>query len=127
MSDGEIVAAYLGGQDGTTVGLMAGISAATVIKIVRAAGHKPRPRGGRLGNRWKLKLDDQVIAQRYLAGESGPALAASLGVSQKTIYNVLAALDIPRRDFLTELRRRNQVMRQARQRKVSRIAAIAAQ
>jgi hypothetical protein len=122
MSDEEVIQAYLeGGLDGTTVGQMAGISSATVLNILKRAGHKPRPRGTRRGFRKKLKVDDQTIAQRYLAGESGPILAERLGVSQKTIYDVLEDLGVPRRHPLAELKRLNQARRQARQRQTSKI------
>src|SRR5690349_13141028 len=115
MADAEIIAAYLGGLDAVTVGMMAGISSATVLNILKAAGIPRRQRGTAKGTRRKLKVPAQVIAQRYMDGESGPILASSLGVSQKTVYQVLKELGVPRRDPLAELRRLNKIRRQARQ------------
>lgn len=115
MSDAEVIAAYQRGQDAVTVGMMAGISSATVLNILKASGIPRRPRGNVKGAKRKLRVPAQTIAQRYLAGESGTALASSLGVSQRTIYDVLKELDIPRRHPLAELRRINKVRRQARQ------------
>lgn len=123
MSDAEVIQAYQGGLDAGSVGYLAGISSATVLNILKAAGIPRRKRGGVTGTRLKLKVPPQVIGQRYLAGESGVSLAASLGVHQRTIYNVLKELGIPRRHPLTELRRINRSKRQARETQNPRIAA----
>jgi hypothetical protein len=110
LSDEEVIQAYQGGLDAVTVGQMAGISSATVLAIVKRAGHKPRPRGSVKGV--KRKVDVQVVAQRYLAGESGPVLAGSLGVSEKTIYDALEAAGVARRHPMAEVRKLNRARRQ---------------
>lgn len=112
MTNEEIIAAYLAGDDSDTVGWKAGIHAQTVRKILSAAGVPLRP--PQRGRRSPLALDELEICRRYIAGESGVALAAALGTSEARIYGILRRHDVPRRSTTVMLRRRHQAERQRR-------------
>jgi hypothetical protein len=87
LSDTEIADQYASGVDSDTIGLRAGCSGTTILKIVRALGGEVRGRGGR--NQLMLPISDSEIVRRYEAGESGPRLAREADCVSSSIYNVL--------------------------------------
>jgi transposase-like protein len=82
---------YLSGKSAKAVAEELGISALTVYKAVREAGHAPRPRGAHLkALRSKLTEEDKAyIVQRYQQGDSSAVIAQALGVSSVTVLRVL--------------------------------------
>jgi hypothetical protein len=88
LSEPEIIALYLSGEDSATVGAKANCDATTVLYLVKRAGHPVRPRGPR--PRLKvLPLTDAEILESYREGLSGPTIADRCGVSAATIYKIL--------------------------------------
>jgi transposase-like protein len=91
---------YLSGKSAKAVADELGISALTVYKLVREAGHTPRPRGAHLKElRSKLTDEDkQHIIQRYKQGDSSAVIAQALGVSSVTVIRVLRQAGVPIRN-----------------------------
>jgi hypothetical protein len=112
MNDDEIIAAYLAGDDPEDIGYRAGLHAQTVRKILHTGGVTFRP--PRRGRRSAPVLDELEVCRRYRAGESGVALAATLGTSAARIYGILQRHDVPRRSPKVMLRQRHQAERQRR-------------
>jgi hypothetical protein len=96
ISDEEITALYASGLDADTVGYRAGCSGSTVLTIVRASGGTVRSPG--CGRDKPLTLSAEVMVRRYLAGESGPMIAADAGCVASTIYRVLRQHGVTMRD-----------------------------
>lgn len=96
MSDEEVVAAYLAGDDADTVGFKANISYATVLKIVHAAGVPlRRARTGPRGT--PPKISEEEICRRYRGGANAPELGLLAGVSPDRIYRILERGGVDRR------------------------------
>jgi hypothetical protein len=104
MSDEEVIAAYLAGDDCDTVGFKANIHAQTVRGILRAAGVELRP--PMRGRRSPLVIDEEAVCRRYRAGESGTLLAQVFGTGTSRIYQILQRHNVPRRDFMGLLKSR---------------------
>lgn len=95
LPDAEIVRLYVSENlDSDTIGARAGCSATTVLDLVRAAGHEVRKPGGRPRN---IKVPEDEICRRYLAGETGPDIARALGCTPSAIYHILRRRGVPRR------------------------------
>jgi hypothetical protein len=112
MSDQEIIAAYEAGADPDTVGFHAGIHAQTVRAILRDYGVTLRP--STRGRHCAKPVPEEELCKRYVAGESGIALADAYGVSTATVYGILSRRNIERRDFRTITRQRNARQKAAR-------------
>lgn len=104
LSDAEIVAAYVGGRDSDTVSYMAGCSGTTVIALVRAAGGTVRSPGG-VRRTAELDISNEEIIRRYLAGESGCAIATAAGTYPATIYRILRNHEVAVRPSRNQRRR----------------------
>lgn len=91
---------YLSGKSAKAVAEELGISALTVYKLVREAGHTPRPRGAHLKQlRSKLTDEDKaLIIQRYKQGDSSTVIAQAFGVSSVTVIRVLRQAGVPIRN-----------------------------
>lgn len=96
LSDPEICAKYYELKDAVTVGFIAGCSETTVTAIVRRMGGAVQPRGGPITR--PSKLSDAEICQRYLDGESGPAIATAAGTYCAHVYKTLDAAGVKRRE-----------------------------
>jgi DNA-binding CsgD family transcriptional regulator len=94
LPDDEIVRLYVEGLDSDTVGARANCSCGTVLDLVRAAGQQVRRPGGRPHN---LKVSEDEVCRRYLAGDSGPAIASAIGCTPSAIYHVLKRRGVERR------------------------------
>lgn len=92
LSDAEIIAAYVGGEDSNTVAARAHCDAGTVLYLVRRAGHPIRPRGTRPSK--SLTLSDDEIVSLYRAGLSGTVIADRAATTSGTIYNRLRRLGV---------------------------------
>jgi DNA-binding CsgD family transcriptional regulator len=93
LSDAEIVAAYVGGEDSSSVADRASCDAGTVLYLVKRAGHPTRSRPApRLYK--KLALSDAEICRLYRGGLSGPAIADRARTSPSTIYGILRRNDV---------------------------------
>lgn len=91
---------YLSGKSAKAVAEELGISVLTVYKLVREAGHTPRPRGAHL-KQLRAKLTDEdkaLIIQRYKQGDSSTVIAQAFGVSSVTVIRVLRRAGIPIRN-----------------------------
>ena len=96
LTDAEVVARYQELRDSYTVGLEAGLDAAKVLEIVRAAGvevNRPNQRA----TRKRFKLTAEQMAERYRAGDTGEQIAHAAGCSTRTVYDALESLGVPRR------------------------------
>lgn len=97
LTDSEIIAQYLAGDDAATIGARANCPGETVLYLVRRAGHQPRPRGPRQRAK-ELPLTDAEITRLYMVdGLSGPAIADRCGATPATVYKILEANAVPRR------------------------------
>lgn len=96
LSDAEIVAAYVGGEDSSSVAERASCDAGTVLYLVKRAGHPTRPRPAH-GSYKKLALPDAEICRLYRGGLSGIAIADRAQTSASTIYGVLRRNGVPTR------------------------------
>lgn len=115
LSDAEICRLYAEMQDGEGVGLKAGLSGSTVLKIVRANGGVVLPRGARRGHPYRaIPLSDADIVAMYQGGRSGVAIAEIAGCGEHRIYSVLDAAGVPRRDMRELGRARARARRAAR-------------
>jgi len=95
LPDAEIVRLYVDENlDSDTIGARAHCSATTVLDLVRAAGHKVRRPGGRPRN---IKVPEDEICRRYLAGATGPDIAREVGCTPSAIYHILRRRGVPRR------------------------------
>jgi len=90
LTDAEIIAAYVRGEDGDTIGMRAGCSGTTVREIVRNAGEVVRGRGAR--PRKKLLLTDEEIARRYRSGQTGATIGDAAGCDAGTVYKIVRAM-----------------------------------
>lgn len=88
LSDAEIVAAYVGGEDSSSVAERAGCDAGTVLYLVKRAGQPTRPRPAPRCHK-KLALSDAEICRLYADGLSGPVIADRARTTASTIYGVL--------------------------------------
>lgn len=104
MTDEEVIAAYLAGDDPDTVGFKANIHAQTVRKILTTAGVELRP--PTRGRRAVRVIDEEAVCRRYRAGESGTLLAVAFGTSTSRIYQILHRHNVPRRNFMGLLNKR---------------------
>lgn len=95
LTDEQVIHLYLSGLDSDSIGYRANCSGTTVIAIVRAAGHEIRKKGGR---RHSLIMSDADIAKLYVAGQTGPQIADSIGCTPSSIYHVLRRLGVQIRD-----------------------------
>lgn len=102
LTDAEICALYAEIGDSVVVSLHAGCSGTTVLTIVRKNGGAIWPIGGR--RKRGIPITDQEVCTRYLAGESGIALAQYAGTSSAMIYNILERNGVPRRNRVWHLR-----------------------
>lgn len=116
--DSEICRLYASGLDADSIGCRAGCCGTTVLQIVRSLGGTVRPPGSNPGK--PLKLSAEVIVKRYMAGESGPMIAADAGCVASTIYRVLRHHGIAMRD--TGPRTASQAATHARKTKEAMIA-----
>lgn len=96
LSDAEIVAQYLAGEDSMTVGARANCAAETVLYLVRRSGGTVRGPGPHRP-RTVLPLGDEVIVSLYRDGLSGPVIADRCGTTPSTIYKVLQDHGVERR------------------------------
>jgi DNA-binding CsgD family transcriptional regulator len=96
LSDAEIVAAYVGGEDSSSVAERASCDAGTVLYLVKRAGQPTRPRPAPRPYK-KLALSDAEICRLYRDGLSGIAIGDRAGTSASTIYGVLRRNDVPTR------------------------------
>jgi hypothetical protein len=87
LTDDEIVEMYLSGVDSYTVGLRGNLDATYVLKIVRAAGHQVRKRGGR--PRTDLAIPIDQAAKLYDSGLSVQEIADQAGVDRATMSAAL--------------------------------------
>jgi hypothetical protein len=84
LTPSQIVDLYLSGLDSMSVGFQAGCSAGTVLNIVKAAGHTPRPRGG-VKTKAVLAIPIEEAARLYLGGLAVQEVANLAGVDQMTM------------------------------------------
>lgn len=123
LSDEEIVRRYVDGTDSFTLGLQAGCSGVTVLAIVRAAGVAVRTPGS--SPRRALRISDAEIIQLYLSGMSGTVVADRAGCAAGTIYKLLRANGIPRRQPYTKSKAERQAAHRARQSEKGKLSAEA--
>ena len=76
----EAVARYLDGESSAAVAAAFGVSAATVRRWVRKAGHEPRKRPGQAAAAQRA-----VAVARYLEGASARSVGAAFGVHRTTV------------------------------------------
>ena len=88
LPDEEIVSMYLFGVDADSVGYRAGCSAGTVLKIVKAAGHQPRRRGGHKPAQ-QGSLPPEELIRLYKSGLSIEKVAAQSGWSAYVVRKTL--------------------------------------
>jgi len=81
---------YLSGVDADSVGYRAGCSAGTVLKIVRAAGHQPRGRGG-VKTLLAGNLPPAELVRLYETGLSIDKVASRAGCSVHAVRKALIA------------------------------------
>jgi DNA-binding CsgD family transcriptional regulator len=97
LTDAEIVSLYVEQKlDSDSVGARARCSGTTVLNLVRAAGHPIRSAGGR--RKSTLPIPESKVIELYLAGQSGPQIAASAGCTPSSVYRVLRRAGVPIRD-----------------------------
>jgi hypothetical protein len=88
LTDAEIVDLYLSGLDSYTVGLRGNLDATIVCKLVRAAGHQVRKRGGRkLLTAHDIPIDQAI--RLYESGLSVQAVADRARVDRVTMVGAL--------------------------------------
>jgi hypothetical protein len=95
MTDEEICRMYAECQDSGTVAYHAQCSSTTVLTIVRRNGGVIPKRGGR---RRQLDATDAEICRMYQSGQSGISIAHELGTHSVTIYEILKAHGVERRE-----------------------------
>ena len=126
MSDQQICDLYAELRSGEAVSVEAGVSPSQVLIIVKRMGRGDliirRGSPGAAERYRKIPLTDEEIATRYMAGESGTAIAKSIKCSPNTIYAALERSGTPRRSsrwqWIEYLRS------QAAQRRLERAAAM---
>ena len=90
LDDAAIVEMYMSGVDAESVGYRAGCSAGTVYKLVRAAGHTPRRRGG-VKNTQLGRLPPDELVRLYESGLSMERIAERAGCSLHMVRKSLLA------------------------------------
>lgn len=88
LDDATVVEMYLSGVDADSVGYRAGCSAGTVLKIVRAAGHSARRRGGHKPAQ-QGTLPPEELVRLYKSGLSIEKVAERSGWSAYAVRKTL--------------------------------------
>lgn len=88
----QIVDLYLSGETAESIAQRAQCCGATVLQIVRQAGHPVR-KPGKAPTK-PLLISDSDLVRRYRAGEPGTLIAIAAGCTPSTVYRALRNLGV---------------------------------